>query len=152
MVRLLRRPAAAASALLLAAAVAQAQPVTRDECEAAHPAAWGRAGKDVVWVPTPDAVVHAMLTMAKVTAQSRVPICTGEALQGRQGFRELITRQAADIIQPDTPRAGGLREIKRVAELAETYYISIAPHNMTHGRPCKAGCFDQCPVPWYKKL
>jgi L-alanine-DL-glutamate epimerase-like enolase superfamily enzyme len=69
--------------------------------------------------------------MAKVTSQSRVPICTGEALQGRHGFRELITRQAADIIQPDTPRAGGLREIKRIAELAETYYISIAPHNMT---------------------
>ena len=72
MLRLFRRPAAAASMVLLAAAVAQAQPTSRAECEAAHPASWGRAGKDVVWVPTPDAVVHAMLTMAQVGPQDLV--------------------------------------------------------------------------------
>src|SRR5512139_3206758 len=72
MLHLLRRLAATASLLLLAVAVAQAQPSSRAECEAAHPAAWGQAGKDVVWVPTPDAVVHAMLTMAKVTPQDLV--------------------------------------------------------------------------------
>jgi hypothetical protein len=58
--------------LLLAVAVGQAQPSSRAECEAAHPLALGRAGKDVVWVPTPDAVVHAMLIMAKVTSQDLV--------------------------------------------------------------------------------
>jgi Histone methylation protein DOT1 len=72
MLRLFRRPAAAASMLLLAVAVGRAQPGSRAECEAAHPASWGRSGKDVVWVPTPDAVVHAMLTMAKVTPQDFV--------------------------------------------------------------------------------
>ena len=72
MLRLLRRSAAAASLLLLAAAAGQAQPRSRADCEAAHPASWGRAGKDVVWVPTFDAVVHAMLTMAKVTPQDLV--------------------------------------------------------------------------------
>ncbi len=69
---LFRGPAAVASVLLLAAAVAPAPPGSRAECEAAHPLAWGRAGKDVVWVPTPDAVVHAMLTMAQVTPQDLV--------------------------------------------------------------------------------
>ena len=84
----------------------------------------------LMWLedPVPPQNVEAM---AKVTAQSRVPICTGESLHGRHGFRDLITKQAADIIQPDTPRAGGLREIKRIAELAEIYYISVGPHNMT---------------------
>jgi SAM-dependent methyltransferase len=72
MLRLLRRSAAAAALLFLAAAVGQAQPTSRAECEAAHPAAWGRAGKDVVWVPTWDAVVQAMLTMAAVTPQDLV--------------------------------------------------------------------------------
>jgi SAM-dependent methyltransferase len=67
-----RRLAAAPSMLLLAVAVAQAQPTSRAECEATHPASWGRAGKDVVWVPTSDAVVHAMLTMANVTPQDLV--------------------------------------------------------------------------------
>jgi SAM-dependent methyltransferase len=42
-------------------------PRSREQCEAAYPAAWGRAGKDVVWVPTFDAVVLAMLSMAQVT-------------------------------------------------------------------------------------
>jgi phospholipid N-methyltransferase len=69
MLRLCRMLLFAAAVLLLATAIGQAQPGTRAECEAAYPAAWGRAGKDVVWVPTSDAVVQAMLTMAKVTPQ-----------------------------------------------------------------------------------
>ena len=68
----MRRSAAAASLLLLAAAAGQAQPRSREDCEAAHPAAWGRAGKDVVWVPTFDAVALAMLSMAQVTPRDLV--------------------------------------------------------------------------------
>jgi SAM-dependent methyltransferase len=72
MLRLLRRSAAAAFLLLLAAAAGQAQPRSREDCEAAHPASWGRAGKDVVWVPTFDAVALAMLSMAEVTPRDLV--------------------------------------------------------------------------------
>jgi hypothetical protein len=72
MMRFSRGLAAAGPLLLLAVGPGQAQPTSRSECEAAYPAAWGRAGKDVVWVPTPDAVVHAMLTMARVTPQDLV--------------------------------------------------------------------------------
>lgn len=72
MLPLLRRLAAAAALLLLAAAAGQAQPRSLEECEAAHPASWGQAGKDVVWVPTSDAVVRGMLAMAQVTPQDRV--------------------------------------------------------------------------------
>jgi len=72
MLRLFRSLAAAASMLLLAVGVGQAQPSSRAECETAYPVSRGRAGKDVVWVPTPDAVVHAMLAMAKVTPKDLV--------------------------------------------------------------------------------
>ncbi|HEY6551955.1 MAG TPA: class I SAM-dependent methyltransferase, partial [Vicinamibacteria bacterium] len=64
--------AAAAILLLLSAALGQAQPRSREDCEAAHPASVGRAGKDVVWLPTFDAVVTTMLSMAKVTPQDLV--------------------------------------------------------------------------------
>jgi L-alanine-DL-glutamate epimerase-like enolase superfamily enzyme len=84
----------------------------------------------LMWLEDP-VPPHNIEAMAKVTNKSRVPICTGEALHGRDGFRELVVKQAADIIQPDTPRAGGLREIKRIAELAEIYDVSVGPHNMT---------------------
>jgi len=72
MMRPWRRSAAAAFLLLLSAAAGQAQPRSREDCEAVHPASWGRAGKDVVWVPTFDAVVTAMLSMAKVTPRDLV--------------------------------------------------------------------------------
>lgn len=70
---LMRRPVAAGFVLLLSAAVAEGQPPrSRADCEAAHPASWGRAGKDVVWLPSYDAVVTAMLSMAKVTSRDVV--------------------------------------------------------------------------------
>jgi SAM-dependent methyltransferase len=72
MLHFLRRAAAVLSLLLLAVADGWAQPRTRADCEAAHPAAWGRAGKDVPWVPTFDAVILTMLSMGQVTSEDRV--------------------------------------------------------------------------------
>jgi SAM-dependent methyltransferase len=74
MPRIRRRSAVATSLLLLAAAAAQAEEKrpSREDCEAAFPASWGRPGKDVVWVPTSDAVVLTMLSMAQVTPQDQV--------------------------------------------------------------------------------
>jgi precorrin-6B methylase 2 len=57
----------AAGARAQAQATAPAPPRTRAECEAAHPVSLGREGKDVVWVPTSDAVALAMLSIAQVT-------------------------------------------------------------------------------------
>ncbi|HSD29987.1 MAG TPA: class I SAM-dependent methyltransferase [Vicinamibacteria bacterium] len=91
--RLFRRSAAVAPLLLFAAAAVPAQAGSRADCEAAHPAARGRPGKDVIWVPTPDEVVHAMLKMAKVTPEDvvvdlgagdgRVPIAAAKEFGAR---------------------------------------------------------------------
>jgi SAM-dependent methyltransferase len=72
MLRFIRTLAGVSTVLLLAAAVAAEQSTSRADCEAAHPASSGRAGKDVIWVPTPGDVVHMMLTMAKVTSEDLV--------------------------------------------------------------------------------
>ena len=68
--------------------------------------------------------------LAKITAATRTPICTGENFYTRFGFRELIQTQAADIVSPDLAKAGGLLEGRRIADLADMYYINIAPHNI----------------------
>ena len=68
--------------------------------------------------------------LREVRRQSPVPICTGENLYMRWGFREVIEQQAADIVMPDLPKCCGLTEGKRIAELAEMYYIAFAPHNV----------------------
>lgn len=67
--------------------------------------------------------------LAQVRAASPVPIAAGERLYTRQGFRELLERRAADFIQPDVSHAGGIGECRKIAAMAESYYLPFAPHN-----------------------
>jgi galactonate dehydratase len=67
--------------------------------------------------------------MVKVSAEINVPVATGERLYTKFGFRELLAKQAADIIQPDVCHTGGILETKKIAAMAESYYVPIAPHN-----------------------
>jgi L-alanine-DL-glutamate epimerase-like enolase superfamily enzyme len=67
--------------------------------------------------------------MKRVTDAVNVPICTGENLYGRHGFRKLIELQACDVVHIDIPKSGGLLEAKRIADLADMYYIWTAAHN-----------------------
>ena len=66
----------------------------------------------------------------QLTASSPVPILTGENLYMRQGFRPFIANQGANIVQIDIPKAGGLLEAKKIADLAEIYYIATNAHNV----------------------
>ena len=56
------------------------------------------------------------------------PIATGERLLTRWGFREVFEKQAVALIQPDGSHVGGISELKRVANMAEVYYMHIMPH------------------------
>ncbi|GIW90740.1 MAG: galactonate dehydratase [Pirellulaceae bacterium] len=67
--------------------------------------------------------------MAELRRQSPVPIATGERLVTRFGFREIFEKQACHIIQPDLCHCGGLWEAKKIAAMAEAYYMGVAPHN-----------------------
>ncbi len=84
---------------------------------------------DLMWIEDPIPSGNA-LAMAKISAAISTPICTGELLNTRYEFRELLENQAADIIMPDLARTGGILEMKKIAALADTYYIPVAPHNM----------------------
>ena len=67
--------------------------------------------------------------MATLQRDLRVPIATGERLLSRWEFRELLERQGCRIVQPDLMHAGGISEVKRIAALADTHYVAVAPHN-----------------------
>ncbi len=69
--------------------------------------------------------VDAMAGIARATC---IPIATGERLYTRWGFREVLEKQAASILQPDLSHAGGISECRRIAAMAEVYYAGIAPH------------------------
>jgi galactonate dehydratase len=66
--------------------------------------------------------------MAELRRQTHVPIATGERLFSRFDFKDLFTLGAADIIQPDLSHAGGITECKKIADMAETWDIALAPH------------------------
>lgn len=67
--------------------------------------------------------------MAEVRRASPVPIATGERLLTRHDFRPLFEKQACHVIQPDLCHCGGLWEAKKIAAMAEAYYLGVAPHN-----------------------
>jgi galactonate dehydratase len=66
--------------------------------------------------------------LGEVAAKTTVPIATGEGLLSRFEFRPLLEAKGAAIIQPDVMHAGGITEIRKIASLAETYGVEIAPH------------------------
>lgn len=76
--------------------------------------------------PVPPENVDAL---AEVRKAVRVPLATGERLVTRHQFREVLEKQAAHIIQPDLCHCGGLLEAKKIAAMAEAYYVGVAPHN-----------------------
>lgn len=57
-----------------------------------------------------------------------IPLATGERCYTRWGFKELLERGCVDIIQPDLSHAGGISEVRRIAAMAETYDVALAPH------------------------
>jgi L-alanine-DL-glutamate epimerase-like enolase superfamily enzyme len=67
--------------------------------------------------------------MKRVTDAVNIPICTGENLYGRGQLRPLIVQQACDVVHIDVPKSGGLFEAKKIADLADLYYIWSAAHN-----------------------
>lgn len=68
--------------------------------------------------------------MADIRHSTSTPIACGENLYMRWGYRELFQKEAADIIQPDFQKVGGLAEAKKVANMAQAYYIPVAPHSV----------------------
>jgi galactonate dehydratase len=58
-----------------------------------------------------------------------VPIATGERLLSRWQFQELINGGGCKVIQPDLMHAAGITEVRKIAAMADTAYIPVAPHN-----------------------
>jgi galactonate dehydratase len=63
-----------------------------------------------------------------VARSTSIPIATGERLFTKWGFREVLEKQAAAILQPDLSHCGGILEARKIAAMAECYYAAVAPH------------------------
>ena len=64
----------------------------------------------------------------EIAAACNIPIATGERLFSRYDFKRLLQIGGVDIIQPDLSHAGGITEVKKIAAMAESYDVALAPH------------------------
>jgi L-alanine-DL-glutamate epimerase-like enolase superfamily enzyme len=69
----------------------------------------------------------------EVTQRSSTPIHTGEQIYLRQNFKDLIEKNAVNIVGPDPCDVGGLAELKWIAEFADLHGIMMAPHGTGDG-------------------
>jgi L-alanine-DL-glutamate epimerase-like enolase superfamily enzyme len=65
----------------------------------------------------------------RLCESTKVPICMGENLARREGFKDFILNGGADILHPDLRNSGGFLETKRIADLAHIFGIPMACHN-----------------------
>ena len=82
---------------------------------------------DPLWLeePVPPDMPEVMAQVARATS---VPVATGERLTTKYEFARVIENRAAAILQPNTGRSGGILETKKIAAIAETAHVQIAPH------------------------
>jgi L-alanine-DL-glutamate epimerase-like enolase superfamily enzyme len=69
----------------------------------------------------------------EVTQSTSVPIHTGEQIYLRQNFKDLIEKQAVNVVGPDPEDVGGIAELKWIAEYADLHGILVAPHGIFDG-------------------
>ncbi|MGI8566920.1 MAG: L-rhamnonate dehydratase [Pyrinomonadaceae bacterium] len=73
-------------------------------------------------------------------------VTTGEHEYTRYGFRELIRRKCADILQPDINWVGGLTEARRIVAMASAYDIPVIPHGSSVFSYHMQYAFTNCPI------
>ena len=66
--------------------------------------------------------------LSMVRSRVSAALAAGERLYGKWSFFDLISRNLVDVVQPDLSHAGGIQECRLIAAMAESRYISMAPH------------------------
>ena len=67
--------------------------------------------------------------LALIRREIGVPMMIGEATYTKTGFRPLLEKRAADILNPDVACVGGILELKEIAAMAEPFLVAVSPHN-----------------------
>ena len=94
--------------------------------------------------PVPPENVDAMRDVREST---RTPICGGENVFLRHGFRAILESQAVDILMPDIQKCGGLLESRKIADMAHVYSVPVAPHCVVSPIGTMASCHVCAAIP-----
>jgi galactonate dehydratase len=87
-----------------------------------------KTGFNCMWYEEP-ALPEFPDSIADIRSKIPLPVCVGERLHSRFMLKTVLEKQAADYVMPDITRCGGISEMRKMANLAETFNIPFAPHN-----------------------
>jgi galactonate dehydratase len=106
---------------------------------------------NITWFeePVPPESYHAL---EQVRNQIPVRISVGERLYTRFDFLPVLERHLTDYVMPDVTWTGGISELKKIATLAETFYIPISPHDASGPINLLAGAQVMMTVPNFYRL
>ena len=90
--------------------------------------------------------------LQQVREKVDVAITVGERLHTRWEFTAILEKRLADYIMPDVTWAGGISELKKIATLAEAYYVPISPHDASGPINVMAGAQVMMTVPNFYRL
>jgi L-alanine-DL-glutamate epimerase-like enolase superfamily enzyme len=120
---------------------------------------WGKRLEpcDVYWFEEPlhadDVEGHAVLAR-----ELAIPIAVGENLLTRFAFRDYVKERAAEFLQPDVTRVGGITEWLKIADLADCYNLPVVPHvgDMMQIQQHLVAATQNCPlleyIPWGREI
>ncbi|GAA5133638.1 mandelate racemase/muconate lactonizing enzyme family protein [Pseudonocardia adelaidensis] len=106
---------------------------------------------DIHWYeePVPPESYHAL---EQVRERVRVPISVGERLHTRWDFVPVLENRLADFVMPDVTWTGGISELKKIATMAEAYYVPISPHDAAGPVNLVAGGHVMATVPNFYRI
>ena len=94
-----------------------------------------------------------------------VPVCTGEDIYLKEGFKELFDKSAVSVIHPDILTCGGALELKKIGDMADEAGVALAIHMAESPIACMAAVhvaaalhnvlaleFHSVDVPWWKDI
>ncbi|MEO3875808.1 mandelate racemase/muconate lactonizing enzyme family protein [Nonomuraea sp. B12E4] len=99
--------------------------------------------------PVPPESYHAL---KQVRDRVRVPISVGERLHTRWDFVPVLENGLADFVMPDVTWTGGISELKKIATLAEAYYVPVSPHDASGPVNLVAGGHVMITVPNFYRI
>ena len=67
--------------------------------------------------------------MAEFRANVHTRVTTGERQSGLRHYRDVLSKRAADVLNPDIAGAGGILEILEIGAMADAHSVKISPHN-----------------------
>ncbi len=90
--------------------------------------------------------------LKQVRERVRVPISVGERLHTRWDFVPVLENGLADFVMPDVTWTGGISELKKIATMAEAYYVPVSPHDASGPVNLVAGGHVMITVPNFYRI